>query len=79
VADELGLGGIIAGVAGAIAGIVGPWLEHRGKFVRLKYERDAAVEERERLRAEVDEQRDEIRQLEREAARWRHHIAHEDE
>lgn len=50
-----GVGGIIAGVAGAIGGVVTAVLEHRGKFVRLRYERDAATEERDRLQSRVTE------------------------
>ena len=41
-------------IVATVGGVVTAWLRHRGRVVRLQAERDAAVEERDRLRARVD-------------------------
>jgi hypothetical protein len=45
---------IVPAIVATVGGVVTAWLRHRGRVVRLQAERDAAVEERDRLRARVD-------------------------
>jgi hypothetical protein len=45
---------VLPAIVATVGGVVTAWLRHRGRVVRLQAERDAAVEERDRLRARVD-------------------------